>query len=186
MTVMPTKGARHHGFTLIELLITMIVGIVIVSFAVPSLTGFVKTHKVMTVADSFNSAVSQARSIAAATNSYVTVAPVDGDWKNGWQVFNEHASPSGAFHVSEGDTLIAQYDNLPSDIAYTVNATNCANYVSFSPTGYSQNKDKAQMSLTIGFDITTAKRVVEVNLLGRARVCNPDRDGATCAMPARC
>lgn len=173
---------RPGGFTLLELIATMAVGIVLVSFAIPSMTQFMRSNRVVAVADSFNSAVSKARTIAAATNSYVTVAPIGGDWQKGWQVFNEQASPDGSFGV--GDTLIAEYEKLPTDVIITT-ATNPQGlaYISFSPAGYSQNKDKAQMAMTTGFAIGTSKRVVEVSLLGRARVCNPDLDTKTCFMP---
>ncbi|SDC20469.1 type IV fimbrial biogenesis protein FimT [Cupriavidus sp. YR651] len=174
---------RPRGFTLLELITTMAVGVVLVGFAVPSMANFMRNHRALTVADSFSTAVTKARSIAAATNSYVTVAPMDGsNWSSGWRVFSEGATPNGTYENTE--KLIGVYEKLPTDVIITDVSTPAGlNYISFSPVGYSQNADKAQMSMTAGFQIGTSRRVVEVSLLGRSRVCNPDVDTTTCAMP---
>lgn len=179
-----TRDGKAGGFTMLELITTMAVGVVLVGFAVPSMSAFLRSNRAMTVADSFNSAVSKARTIAAATNSYVTVAPTTGgDWQSGWQVFNEHASPNGEY--TQGvDNLISQGDPLPSDVIMSTSTTpQGLSYISFSPTGYSQTTGKAQMSMTVGFTVGEAKRVVEISLLGRSRVCNPGIDTTTCVMP---
>lgn len=181
---MPKSPLRHaSGFTLLELITTLAVGIVLVGIAVPNMSAFMRSNRVMTAADSFNSAVTKARAIAAATNSYVTVAPIGGDWQKGWQVFNEHASPNGEFD-SANDNLIVEYEKLPSDVTITSATTpQDVGYISFSPVGYSQTSDKKQMAMSVGFTIGTAKRVVEISLLGRSRVCNPEVNASTCAMP---
>lgn len=175
---------RTAGFTLLELITTLAVGMVLVGFAVPSMSAFMRSNRVVTAADSFNSAVSKARTVAAASNSYITVAPIDGsNWRNGWRVFNEHASPNGEFN-SDNDTLVVEYEKLPADVTITSATTpQGLEYISFSPVGYSQTRDKTQMAMTVGFTIGTSKRVVEVSLLGRSRVCNPDIDATTCVMP---
>jgi type IV fimbrial biogenesis protein FimT len=177
---------RPRGFTLLELLMTITVAGVLLSIAVPSMASFLRSQRVVTAADSLNSAVAQARTIAAASNSYVSVAPiVTGDWQSGWRVFKEGGTPDGAYDAST-DTLIVQYEQLQPDMNVTV-ATFPAGlgYVSFSPVGYSQSlPGKTQMSMTAGFQLGTNSRVVEVNLLGRARVCNPNLENQTCAMPA--
>lgn len=184
MTNASSRPPRHRGFTLIELLTTMAVAIVIIGFAVPSMTTFVKNQRLLTAADSLNMSLAKARTIAAASNSYVTVAPIDGDWKNGWRLFNEHATPNGQYEAAN-DTLIAVYDALPADIAYQYDATNGYGYISFSPIGYSQSADKAQMAMAIMFTLGSAQRLVEVSLLGRSRVCTPDPKDTNgyCAMP---
>jgi len=183
MSANPISPRRQRGFTLIELMTTLAVGVVIVGFAVPSMSTFVKNQRLMTAADSLNVALSKARTIAASSNSYVTVAPIDGDWKNGWRVFNEHAAPNGQYEAAN-DTLIAVYDQLPSDISYEYDATNGLGYVSFSPVGYSQSASKAQMAMAIMFTLGSSKRMVEVSLLGRSRVCTPASTSDTyCTMP---
>ena len=170
------------GFTLLELITTMAVGIVLVGFAVPSMTQFMRSQRAVTVAGDFHSAVSKARTIAAASNSYVTIAPIEGDWRKGWQVFNEHVSPDGEYAGS--DSLIAESNELPLDVTITTSTTPAGlSYITFSPAGYSQTTGKAQMSMKAGFQIGTSKRVVDISLLGRSRICNPDTAPATCAMP---
>ncbi|PLQ01590.1 GspH/FimT family pseudopilin [Cupriavidus pauculus] len=184
MTSRTSTLPRHGGFTLIELLTTMAVAIVIIGFAVPSMTTFVKNQRLLTAADSLNVALTKARTVAAASNSYVTVAPIDGDWKKGWRLFNEHAAPNGQYEAAN-DTLIAVYDPLPDDIKYAYDATNGLGYISFSPIGYSQTADKTQMAMAIMFTLGSAQRMVEVSLLGRSRVCTPvaqDPNGY-CTMP---
>jgi len=184
MTTNPAMLRRHQGYTLIELMTTITVAGIILGFAVPSMTMFLRSQRLVTVADSLNVTLSKARTIAAASNSYVTVAPIDGDWKNGWRLFNEHANPNGQYEAAN-DTLVAVYDPLPSDISYEHDATNGNDYVSFSPVGYSQSADKTQMAMAIMFTLGNAQRMVEVSLLGRSRVCtpNPDDTNGYCTMP---
>ena len=181
MTATRQRLPRHRGFTLIELMTTIAVAAVIVGFAVPSMAAFMKNQRLLTTADSLNAALTKARTVAAASNSYITVAPVDEDWKKGWQVFNEHASPDGKYNGT--DTLIAQYDPLPDGMEYAYDATNGYKYISFSPIGYSQSAHKAQMAMAIMFTLGDARRLVEVSPLGRARVCNPAADTQYCVMP---
>ncbi|RZT41392.1 GspH/FimT family pseudopilin [Cupriavidus agavae] len=186
MTLARPRLARPRGFTLIELLVTVAVGVVLIGFAMPGMTAFMKNQRLMTAADSLNNAMTKARTVAAATNSYVTVAPVDGDWKNGWRVFNEHAAPDGTY--TEGvDTLVTVYDALPAGVEATTASTGDNLYISFSPVGYSQTKDKAQMfmSVQLADDSTKSQRIVEVSLLGRSRVCNPVPDATYCALPTQ-
>jgi type IV fimbrial biogenesis protein FimT len=176
---------RPRGFTLLEMLATIAVAGVLISIAVPNMSSFLRSQQVTTAADGLNSAVAQARTIAAASNSYVSVAAIGGDWRNGWQVFKEGGTPDGAYAPGT-DTLIAQHDQLPPGISVaSATVPPGLGYVSFSPVGYSQTVPaKTQMSMTVGFQLDQNSRVVDINLLGRARVCNPNREGDTCAMPA--
>jgi type IV fimbrial biogenesis protein FimT len=178
--LLPSSG----GFTLLELLTTITIAGIVVSIAMPGMSGFLRNQQVVAAADSLRSAVAQARTTAAASNGYVTVAAIDGHWRNGWRVFREGGTPDGAY-VAGTDTLIAQYDPLRAGM--TVSATTSPaglGYISFSPVGYSQSlPGRTQMSMTVGFQHGKSSRVVEINLLGRARVCNPDFDNLNCAMP---
>ncbi|MDW3684419.1 GspH/FimT family pseudopilin [Cupriavidus sp. CV2] len=177
------QPGRANGFTLIELVITMTIAAILLAMATPSMSDFLRRQRLVSAADSFASAIAQARSGAAATNSYVTVAPIGAAWNNGWQVFSEHSTPDGAFTTS--DTLLSQYDPIPSDITITFNTNpDATGYVAFSPVGYSITAaTRSQLTATATFTLGTLQRVVEINALGRSRVCDPSRD-TTCTASA--
>ncbi|MGT2494065.1 pilus assembly FimT family protein [Cupriavidus basilensis] len=79
-------GRPSRGFTLIELLTTIVVMTILVGFAMPSFTGFMQRNALNAEAGALASALGTARANAISHNTWVTVAPVNNDWQNGWTV----------------------------------------------------------------------------------------------------
>lgn len=75
-----------HGFTLTELMIVVTVFAVLVGLALPSYNQFVRNQRVKTASFEVFSSLMQARSEAITRNASVTMAPVSGNWANGWTV----------------------------------------------------------------------------------------------------
>lgn len=175
-----TRPDRARGFSLLELITAMTVGAVLVAFAVPSMASFMQSHRLMTAADGLNTALAKARSIAAATNSYVTVAAIDGDWSKGWRVFSEGATPSGSYEPAT-EKLISHFDPVADVTVEQTKGAADGTYVAYSPVGYSQTATKNQKSIQVVFTLGANKRIVNVSKLGRSRVCDPARE-ATCTV----
>ncbi|WP_410482438.1 pilus assembly FimT family protein [Ralstonia flatus] len=185
---------RPGGFTLLELMATITVAAVILMLAGPSLNDFMRKQRVITAVDSITSAIGQARSIAIATNSYVTIAPVDGtNWNSGVRVFSEGQSPSGTYSAT-ADKLLGQYDAMPTTMtvafkstANIASSTSSQTSLTYSPVGYTVTTGKvAQVNATFIVKFVDGKppsRGVIINALGRARTCDPAVD-STCVPTA--
>ena len=77
---------RPQGFTLIEALVVIMIVGVLLSLAAPSFVTFTSSQKVKTASFDLYAAMIFARSEAIKRRVNVTIAPVSGDWKNGWTV----------------------------------------------------------------------------------------------------
>lgn len=186
---------RSGGFTLLELMATITVAAVILMLAGPSLNDFMRKQRVITAVDSITSAIGQARSIAIATNSYVTIAPVDGtNWNSGVRVFSEGQSPNGTYSAT-ADKLLGQYDAVPATMtvafkstANIASSTSSQTSLTYSPVGYTVTTPGkvAQVNATFIVKFVDGKppsRGVIINALGRARTCDPVVD-STCVPTA--
>ena len=191
----PLPVIRPGGFTLLELMATITVAAVILMLAGPSLNDFMRKQRVITAVDSITSAIGQARSIAIATNSYVTIAPVDkANWISGVQIFSEGQNPSGVYDKG-ADKLLGQYDAMPAgmkvDFKSTANissSTASQTSLTYSPVGYTVTAPgkvaQVNASFVISFrDNKPPSRGVIINALGRARTCDPAVD-STCSAAA--
>jgi len=190
-----SASRSSSGFTLLELMATITVAAVILMLAGPSLNDFMRKQRVITSVDSITSAIGQARSIAIATNSYVTIAPVDPTtgWKSGVQVFSEGQSPNGTYDKTV-DRLLGQYDAMPTGMTVSFKSTanisgstSSQTSLTYSPVGYTVTSGKvAQVnaSFVVSFtDGNPPSRLVIINALGRARTCDPAVD-TTCVATA--
>ncbi len=186
---LPLRRLPARGFTLLELMVTIAVISIMLTLVAPSFSDFLRKQRMLSAADSITSAIGQARTRALAQNAYVTVAPINGDWANGWQVFSEGQNPNGIYDPSN-DTLLSQYDALTNGLKVTYNSTAyvggagnaSGNYLIYSPNGYTASKLK-QPQVTAAFNVayqdgTGPSRIVIINALGRARTCDPN-DAAT-------
>ncbi len=182
-----TTGPRSalSGFTLVELIVTISIVSIMLVLVAPSFADFMRKQRLIAATDGITSAIGQARTRALAQSVYVTIAPIQGDWKNGWQVFSEGQNPDGVYNAAT-DTLLSQYDALPNTMkvdynstAYVANAGQASgSYLIYSPNGYTSSVTK-QPQVTATFkiyyqDTSSPSRIVIVNALGRARTCDPD------------
>lgn len=76
----------QRAFTLIELLVTLSVAAIVLTMAVPAFTGFIKSHRVRSAAESLYGTLALARTEAIKRNAAVTVSAQDADWAQGWTV----------------------------------------------------------------------------------------------------
>ncbi|HEY7886271.1 MAG TPA: GspH/FimT family protein [Cellvibrionaceae bacterium] len=76
-----------RGFTLIELLTALAVIAIICAIAYPAFAGILRTIRVQTATFQILEAVQLTRHHAITTNSRATIAPKDGDWQQGWEIF---------------------------------------------------------------------------------------------------
>lgn len=173
-------GRPSRGFTLIELLTTIVVMTILVGFAMPSFTGFMQRNALNAEAGALASALGTARANAISHNTWVTVAPVNNDWQNGWTVC---LNPARSADCSSGQTILLQHAQLPRNLTISFTGTPQVSVLSYSPVGYTRTLTDAMMSaqilMTLGSD--SQARLIDISQLGRVRVCTPDT-----AQPTAC
>jgi type IV fimbrial biogenesis protein FimT len=110
----PTCAPRHtRGFTLTELMIVVAVFAVLVMAALPSYNQFVRNQRVKTASFEVFSSLVLARSEAITRNAPVTMAPVSGNWANGWTV----TAASGTV-LRQQEALAAVTVSGPASVIY--------------------------------------------------------------------
>ena len=91
--------SAFSGFTLVELMVTISIVSIMLVLVAPGFADFMRKQRLIAATDGIASAIGQARTRALAQNVYVTIAPINGDWKNGWQVFSEGQNPDGVYNA---------------------------------------------------------------------------------------
>ena len=86
----PVRWLRR-GFTLIELMVTLCVGVVVMSVAMPSMSDFLATNQVVAAKTAFAGAVALARTEAAKRSGVVILqalgnGPAGNEFINGWEI----------------------------------------------------------------------------------------------------
>jgi type IV fimbrial biogenesis protein FimT len=136
--------SASRGHTLVELLVTLVVGGVLASMAVPMLGGLAASHAVKAAVDSFESALRLARVEAVKRGELVSVCARDSnvrpdvaacassgkDWSAGWLVFVDRAERGT---IEDDDVLLQVHQPGRNDPV--VSAT--LRYVTFQATGIS-------------------------------------------------
>lgn len=97
-------GSRTEaGFTVFEILVTLLLAVITVSMALPSLQAFSANNQIVDASDSMISGLNFARFTAITTGEAITICP-SGDgvscladsWHRSWIVFNDRDNDSSA------------------------------------------------------------------------------------------
>jgi type IV fimbrial biogenesis protein FimT len=146
------------GFTLIELMTVVAMIAIVGAIAAPSLRSFVGTMNSKSAAFDLISDLSVARSEAIKLNRNTTLAPVSGDWVNGWRVtdangalLRERAALSSSLSISGANAAGVTFrpngrladDIADSNLQWAVSSSIAgvtARCVIVSPTGAARSK----------------------------------------------
>lgn len=127
------------GFTLIELMVVLAVMTILLTQAIPAMTGVMASGKLATLSNSFLSNLYLARSEAIKRNARVVLCKsatgltcaAEGGWEQGWIVFPDVNNNAA---LDSGEAIILREQALPSSLRLTGNAP-VEDYVSYSHVG---------------------------------------------------
>lgn len=178
------RARRRSGFSLTELLVVLGVAAIIVALALPDFVSLIRRHQLeAAVSDLFN-AVQLTRAEAIARGGRVQLVPAGADganWSDGWVVF---ADRDGDRRPGPDDDIIAMHGAVPKGIVITSTFTSqkAPYYVAYNGAGRSCSATSALAARWGTLSLTQASNVrrIRINMLGRARICDPARDGASC------
>jgi type IV fimbrial biogenesis protein FimT len=167
------------GFSIAELMVVLAIAAIMAAMALPNLGTVLRAqHLKVAVNDLFGS-IGMARAQALARNARVQLSPRDplgADWSLGWTVFVDRDDDGvpGA-----GDEILSEHAALARGIAirFAFSSAAAPFYIAYNGAGRStSNTSDAARFGTVSLFQDGAIRRIKINMLGRARVCDPARD----------
>jgi type IV fimbrial biogenesis protein FimT len=181
------KIQRRRGFSMIELLAVLAIAAILVAAGAPNLRDLIRMQQLKTASGDLFAAIGLARAQALARGEVVTVLPKGAggaDWGRGWTVFLDR---DGDRQPGPGDTVLAEHGPLAQGVAVAFSFTSPAPpfYIAYNGAGRScrDSNPAAARYGTLSLFHGGAIRRIKINMLGRARSCDPARD-ASCDGPA--
>jgi len=175
-----TAGSCCAGMSLTELVVVLGIVAVTTATAVPNLHQLVRAQQLRTASGELYGAIQLTRAQAIARNERVKLAPNDPDgfdWSRGWTVFvdrNDDRRPN------DGDTILAVRPPLPAGLVVGYSFTSPAppQYIAYNGAGRSCSDTNSAASRlgTLSLFHGGQIRRIKINMLGRARLCNPARE----------
>jgi type IV fimbrial biogenesis protein FimT len=177
-----------RGFSLVELAAVLAVAAIALAVAAPDLRELVRAEQLKAAANDLFDAIGLARSQAMSRNARVMLAPLDPggvDWTRGWSVFVDR---DGDGMPGQADEIIAVHGPLAAGIATRFAFTSHAApyYIAYNGAGRSCSATSSAQARwgTLSLFLGRRTRRIKINMLGRARVCDPARDASCDGGPA--
>jgi type IV fimbrial biogenesis protein FimT len=180
------EGAEG-GFSLAELLVVLAIAAVMAAVALPDFRQMIRAQQLKAATYDLFGAVDLARTEAIARGRRVQLVPFDAagrDWSGGWVVF---VDKDGDRRPGFGEEVIQRYGapakGIVIDVAFS--SQQGASYLAYNSMGRSCS-DTSSLAARFGtLSLVQGEQIrrIKINMLGRARLCDPARDGASCAGP---
>lgn len=159
---------RSRGFTLIELMVALAVLGILLFVAIPGFGGMIDQQRMSTGLNNLGLGLTLTRQEAVRMNRTLTLAPVSGDWNEGWVIFvdrNNDGAPDA------GDKILRE---LPPDTRLHMHANRpVAKNVRFNAHGQTELLNGGFQAGTFRFCPSKAGaegRKLVINQIGRWRV----------------
>jgi len=178
-------GTIARGFNLVELLTALAVAAVVLAIGLPELRSMIRQHQLNATVNDLHSAVELTRSQAMARGGRVIMAPAGADangWNAGWTVF---VDADADLTPGPGDEIITRQGAVPEGVTISAAFTSQkgVGYIAYNSAGRSCSATSSVAARwgTVSLFQGEQTRRIKINMLGRARVCDPKRDGAACS-----
>lgn len=174
--------SRNAGFSIVELMVILLIAGILMAIGIPSYQAMIQNHRLITATNALFMAVNLTRSEAIHRGVRVDMVPAgDGTkWTNGWVIFvdeNNNQRPD------KNETVIYSHGELHRDVRITPSFTDSkVQYIAYNGTGRTRTNANSQTSQSGNWLLEAGpkSRKVVINFLGRARVCDPDKEASSC------
>jgi type IV fimbrial biogenesis protein FimT len=173
---------RGRGFSLVELAAVLAVAAVALAAAAPDLRETLRRQELKAATFDLFDAINLARAQALGREERVLLVPRDpggADWAGGWTVF---VDKDGDRQSGPGDEIIAVHGPLARGMAVHFSFTSPAPpyYIAYNGAGRSCSDTSSAQARwgTLSLFHGNGTRRIKINMLGRARVCDPARDSS--------
>lgn len=168
-------------------MVVLAVAAILLGAAVPGFRAMLERHAVRAAAADLLAALHLARSQAIGRGEIIVVAPVEAAgiaWREGWAVF---ADTDGDARPDAGETMLFRHGPAPERVRIWSRLTDTAPplYVAYNSAGRTCRAGNGLAANwgTLSLQLGSTRRNIKVNMLGRARLCDPEAESG-CAMAA--
>jgi len=120
-----------NGFSIIEALVALTVLSILIGIAVPSFAQLLQAQQLDSATQAMLRSLAIARHEAIKRGQPLTLATLDGEWSNGWFLFQD-VNANGLYDPSE--MLLRSFPRLPSGTRLTGNI-HVSSYIRYTPNG---------------------------------------------------
>lgn len=157
-----------RGFTLIELMVALAVFALLVGIAIPGFGSMIDQQRMSTGLNNLGLSLSMTRQEAVRMNRTITLAPISGNWDQGWVIFVDKNNDGVA---GTEETVLRE---VPPDARMQIHAnTPVAKYVRFNAHGQTVLLNGGFQAGTFRFcpsKVGAEGRKLVINQVGRWRV----------------
>lgn len=178
-----------RGFSLIELLTVLAVVAVLAGLALPAMADMVQRYQLNAAVADLVGAIDLTRSQAIARSGRVMLAPLEPggvNWGEGWVVF---VDTNADRRPSPDEEVIASHGPLAQALSFSTSFTGgrAPHYIAFNSAGRPCSATSGQAAHwgTLSLYQGGAVRRIRLNMLGRVRVCDPQREPGSCPAPGK-
>lgn len=176
----PVRQRCCAGLSLAELVVVLGMVAVTAAVAAPNLNELLRGQQLRTASGDLHGAIQLTRSQAIARNARVKLTPNDEagrDWSRGWTVYVDRDNDR---QPGEGDEILAVHSPLPQgmQVSYSFTSPAPPQYIAYNGAGRSCSDTNSAASRLGTLSLFHGGRVrrIKINMLGRARLCDPARD----------
>jgi type IV fimbrial biogenesis protein FimT len=177
--------AAQRGVTMLELIVVLAICALMMSVALPDMRQLIRAYQLKAAVNDLFGAVDLARTEAIARGRRVLLVPAgdaDPGWSRGWVVF---VDDDGDRQPGGGEEVIMRHGPPAAGIAIDAafSSQQGSPYLAYNSMGRSCSDTSSLAARwgTLSLVQGEQTRRIKINMLGRARICNPARDGASCA-----
>ncbi|PWF47946.1 GspH/FimT family pseudopilin [Massilia glaciei] len=179
-----TAGRRQRGLTMVEMLTVMAVAGVLLALAMPDMGELIRRQQLKAVSSDLMGALRLTRAQAIARGERVMIVPHEAggtDWSGGWVVFVDR---DGNRRPGAGDEIVAMHTRVPPGVVIQgrFSSAQQPDYVAYNSGGRSCSHTSSLAARwgTLSVFQGPHTRRIKINMLGRARLCDPERGAAAC------